>query len=106
MAPKHPNILILVSVLILQVTSFSDVIINEISTKQTERALRWDERNQPFSGAWPAWWMREFDNSEWISGRTPIGYDLGNIRTNVKDWLNGISPSLYCLLYTSPSPRD
>ena len=66
MAPKHPNILILVSVLILQVTSFSDVIINEISTKQTERALRWDERNQPFSGTWPAWWMREFDNSEWI----------------------------------------
>ena len=73
MAPKHPNILILVSVLILQVTSFSDVIINEISTKQTERALRWDERTQPFAGTWPAWWMREFDHSEWISGRTPIG---------------------------------
>ena len=97
MAPKHPNLLILVSVLILQVTSFSDVIINEISTKQTERALRWDEKNQPFSGTWPAWWMREYDNSEWRSGRTPIGYDLGNIRTNVKDSLNGISPSLYVI---------
>ena len=97
MAPKHPNILILVSLLILKATSFSDVIINEISTKQTERVLRWDERNQPFAGTWPAWWMREFDNSEWISGRTPIGYDLGNIRTNVKDWLNGISPSLYVI---------
>ena len=65
-----------------------------------------DERNQPFSGAWPAWWMREFDNSEWISGRTPIGYDLGNIRTNVKDSLNGISPSLYVIKKFQVSNQD
>ena len=41
-----------------------------------------NENNQPFAGNWPSWWMNDFNNSNWKTGRLPIGYDLGNIRTN------------------------
>ncbi len=57
MTYKQPIKQILGSLLLLQIVSFGEVIINEISTKQTERAIRWDEKNQPFAGTWPAWWM-------------------------------------------------
>ena len=75
--------------------SSGEVIINEISCKGTERLLRWDANDQPFAGNWPAWWANQFDHSSWKTGRTPIGYDLGSIRTNLKTKLYEISPSLY-----------
>ena len=106
MTYKQPIKQILGSLLLLQIVSFGEVIINEISTKQTERAIRWDEKNQPFAGTWPAWWMNEFDNSQWKTGRTPIGYDLGNIRTNVKNIIHGVSPSLYVIKKFDVSNQD
>ena len=83
-----------------------EVRINEILCKGTERLLRWDANDQPFAGNWPAWWTNQFDHSNWKTGRTPIGYDLGSIRTNVKTKLYGISPSLYVRKKFSVSAQD
>ena len=83
-----------------------EVRINEISCKGTERLIRWDANDQPFAGNWPTWWVNQFDHSNWKTGRTPIGYDLGSIRTNVKTKLYGISPSLYVRKKFSVSAQD
>ncbi|MDG1853089.1 MAG: hypothetical protein P8I97_02935, partial [Verrucomicrobiales bacterium] len=83
-----------------------EVRINEILCKGTERLIRWDSNDQPFAGNWPAWWTNQFDHSNWKTGRTPIGYDLGTIRTNVRSQLYGISPSLYVRKEFSVSAQD
>ena len=98
--------LIIIIFNILMGTSNGEVFINEFSAKQTERILRWDENNQPFAGNWPSWWMNDFNNSNWKTGRLPIGYDLGNIRTNVKDSIYGISPSIYVIKTFQVSDAD
>ena len=98
--------LIIITNIIAQRPSYGDVFINEFSAKQTERILRWDEKNQPFAGSWPSWWMNDFNNSNWKTGRLPIGYDLGNIRTNVKDSIYGISPSIYVIKTFQVSDAD
>jgi len=86
--------------------SSGEIRINEISCKGTERLLRWDANDQPFAGNWPAWWTNQFNHSDWKAGRTPIGYDLGTIRTNVKTKLYGISPSLYVIKKFSVSSQE
>jgi hypothetical protein len=83
-----------------------EVRINEISCKRTERLLRWDSNDQPSAGNWPTWRANRFDHSNWKTGRTPIGYDLGSISTNVKSQLYGISPSLYVRKKFSVSAQD
>ena len=70
---KNPlTALIIIILNILMGTSNGEVFINEFSAKQTERILRWDENNQPFAGNWPSWWMNDFNNSNWKTGRLPI----------------------------------
>ncbi|MCP4846798.1 MAG: hypothetical protein GY899_02490 [Verrucomicrobiaceae bacterium] len=73
----------------------ADVRINEIAAKANDRSLRWDENEQPFVGSYPPWRNPDFNDSLWLNGDTPIGYDLGNIKTNLGNTLRGISPSLY-----------
>ena len=86
--------------------SSGEIRINEISCKGTERLLRWDANDQPFAGNWPAWWTNQFNHSDWKAGRTPLGYELGTIRTNVKTKLYGSSPSLYVIKKFSVSSQE
>jgi hypothetical protein len=73
----------------------ADVLINEIVTKSSDRLLRWDQNNQPYVGSNPSWRSEDFNDSLWKNGRTPIGYDLGSIRTDLGSTLRRVSPSLY-----------
>lgn len=73
----------------------ADIVINEIVTKSSDRLLRWDTNNQPYVGSNPPWRNDDFNDSLWKTGRTPIGYDLGTINTNLGNTLRRNSPSLY-----------
>ncbi len=72
-----------------------DVVINEISATSAPRNLRWDENDQAYAGAGPAWWTASFDDANWETGTMPIGYSLGSISTNLSSDLRDVSPSLY-----------
>ncbi len=81
-------------------STFGDVVINEISAIQTERLLRWDSNDQPYAGPGHPWWSASFDDSNWLTGETPIGFNEGTIfaprlPTNLKAILEGVSPSVY-----------
>lgn len=80
---------------VLSGLAFGDVVINEISATHTPRNLRWDENDQAYAGAGPAWWSTSFDDSRWESGNLPMGYSLGSIATNLGAELRNISPSFY-----------
>ncbi|MEN8773953.1 MAG: lamin tail domain-containing protein [Akkermansiaceae bacterium] len=72
-----------------------DVVINEIAATHTPRNLRWDENDQAYAGAGPAWWTMSFDDSRWESGNLPVGYSLGSISTDLGADLRNVSPSFY-----------
>ncbi|MEM7384832.1 MAG: lamin tail domain-containing protein [Verrucomicrobiota bacterium] len=78
----------------------ADVVINEFSAVQTERLLRWNDDEQPYTGPGHPWWSTAFDDSQWLTGATPIGFNRGTIfdvpiTTNLVGVLKGISPSVY-----------
>ncbi len=81
-------------------SSFAEVVINELSARQSDRLLRWDANDQPYTGPGHPWWSVSFDDTAWLTGETPIGFNDGTIfapkmPTNLKDTLEGISPSVY-----------
>jgi len=74
---------------------WSEVLINEIVATSVDRNLRWDEKDQPYAGAGPAWWSSEFDDGDWDTGALPMGYSINPLSTNLSSKLNNISPSFY-----------
>lgn len=80
---------------LLPALALGEVVINEISATNAPRNLRWDENDQAYAGAGPAWWSTSFDDSSWETGSMPIGYSLGSISTNVGGDLRNVSPSMY-----------
>ena len=48
---------------ILPTLTLGDVVINEISATSAPRNLRWDENDQAYAGAGPAWWSTSFDGA-------------------------------------------
>ena len=80
---------------ILPTLTLGDVVINEISATSAPRNLRWDENDQAYAGAGPAWWSTSFDDANWETGAMPVGYSLGSISTNLGTDLRNISPSFY-----------
>lgn len=72
-----------------------EVVINEIATTHAPRNLRWDENDQAYAGAGPAWWSEDFPSLNWESGDLPIGYSLGTIASDLGNELRNVSPSLY-----------
>lgn len=72
----------------------ADIVINEISATRSDRLLRWDSNNQPFSGAAPAWWSSSFNDSQWEEGIMPLGYGA-TVTTDLGPLINNNSPSFY-----------
>ena len=72
-----------------------DLVINEIVATSIDRNLRWDENDQPYAGAGPAWWSSSFDDANWDSGVLPLGYSINPLATNLSSKLNNVSPSFY-----------
>ena len=72
-----------------------EIVINEIVATTAERNLRWDENDQPYAGAGPAWWSPEFNDGDWSSGNLPMGFLINPISTNLQAQLYNVSPSFY-----------
>ncbi|MGI9242317.1 MAG: hypothetical protein ACR2RV_16080, partial [Verrucomicrobiales bacterium] len=88
------------------ISARADVVINEISASQTDRLLRWDADDQPYAGAGHPWWSAEFDDTNWQSGATPLGFDLGTITTNLRSVMRGVTPSVYTRQTFTASASD
>lgn len=91
---------------LLPALALGDVVINEISATSAPRNLRWDENDQAFAGAGPAWWSAAFDDGRWEAGQMPIGYSLGSISTNLSSDLSNLSPSFYTRKTFEASPSE
>ena len=76
-------------------TARADVFINELSATQADRLLRWDSHGQPLAGGGHPWWSAEFDDTTWLDGSTPIGFELGSISTNLANTVKGATPSTF-----------
>ncbi|MDB4537686.1 lamin tail domain-containing protein [Akkermansiaceae bacterium] len=74
---------------------WADVVINEIVATAADRNLRWDDNEQPYAGAGPAWWSPSFDDGDWDSGNLPMGYSISPLSTNLFSKLSNVSPSFY-----------
>lgn len=91
---KIPPLLSIVSFLTVS-HLLGDVVINEIVATSFERNLRWDDNDQPYAGAGPAWWSSSFDDRDWDSGALPMGYSINPLSTNLSSKLRNVSPSFY-----------
>lgn len=89
-------------------TSFvsGEILINEIAAIDAGRVLRWDENDQPYAGAGPAWWSPSFDSATWNQGSLPIGFSINPIATDLRSTLNNVSPSFYVRKSFEASPAD
>ncbi len=87
--------LAILSGILLPTLALGDVVINEIAATHAPRNLRWDENDQAFAGAGPAWWSSGFPALDWETGNMPIGYSLGSIATNLGGDLRNVAPSFY-----------
>lgn len=82
-----------------------EIVINEISATRSDRLLRWDGNDQPFSGAAPAWWSSSFKDTDWQGGTMPIGYGT-SVNTDLGGKLRNISPSFYARKSFTASNAD
>ncbi|MEN8693384.1 MAG: lamin tail domain-containing protein [Akkermansiaceae bacterium] len=83
----------------------AEIVINEISATRSDRLLRWDSNDQPFSGSAPAWWSSSFQDADWQSGNMPIGYGA-TVTTDLGSQLRDLTPSFYARKTFTASSSD
>lgn len=73
----------------------AQVVITEISATSNERIFTRDANGVARLGGGIQWWEAAYDDSQWSSGTTPIGFGYGDISTNVSGAVQGKTPTLY-----------
>lgn len=86
---------LLISNLILATALHSQVAINEIVATSNDRVFSRDDNGVARLGGGTQWWEEAYDDSQWSSGTTPIGFGYGDISTNVSSAVLGKTPTLY-----------
>ncbi|MDB4304608.1 lamin tail domain-containing protein [bacterium] len=71
------------------------VTINEISATSNDRIFTRDANGIAQLGGGIQWWQVAYDDSQWQTGTTPIGFGYGDISTNVSSAVRDITPTLY-----------
>ena len=71
------------------------VVINEISATSNDRIFSRDPNGVARLGGGTQWWEAAYDDSQWSTGTTPIGFGYGDISTNVSGAVQGKTPTLY-----------
>ncbi|MGJ8695854.1 MAG: lamin tail domain-containing protein [Verrucomicrobiaceae bacterium] len=74
---------------------FGQVIISELYSNTNDRIFTRDAQGVARLGGGIQWWEAEFNDSNWNTGTTPIGFGYGDIATNVQSAVQNITPTLY-----------